>query len=58
MSLYGFPQAVDAKIFQAGAELGGDFAFELDGNDGVPSGLGESEHSFPFARRVLICWCL
>ncbi|TFK24118.1 aryl-alcohol oxidase [Coprinopsis marcescibilis] len=40
VSLTGVPQAADAKILQASAELGGEFAFDIDMNDGTPMGLG------------------
>ncbi|KAJ3526126.1 hypothetical protein NMY22_g10298 [Coprinellus aureogranulatus] len=42
VSLGGFPEAADAKVMQASAELSGDFAFEVDGNDGIPLGWMQS----------------
>jgi len=40
VSLPGYPQAIDEKVIQASKELGGDFKFNLDMNDGDELGLG------------------
>ncbi|KAH6904166.1 aryl alcohol oxidase [Coprinopsis sp. MPI-PUGE-AT-0042] len=39
-SLSGVPQAVSAKLLGASQELGGEFEFDLDTNDGVALGVG------------------
>ncbi|KAJ3535537.1 hypothetical protein NMY22_g6440 [Coprinellus aureogranulatus] len=51
ISLYGFPEAADPKILQASDELGGHFTFELDGNDGVPMGLGWRQSTIAGGER-------
>jgi hypothetical protein len=41
VSLSGYPMQTDNKILNATAELGGDFAYNLDINSGKPLGVGE-----------------
>lgn len=40
VSLYSVPQALDAKVLEAAAELGGEFAYNVDTNSGDPLGTG------------------
>ncbi|EAU85704.2 pyranose dehydrogenase [Coprinopsis cinerea okayama7 len=40
VSVVGAPQTVDAKVIQASKELGGDYAYVLDMNDGNQLGIG------------------
>ena len=42
MSLEGVPLNIDERIWEASEELGGDWAFDRDYNDGAPLGMGES----------------
>jgi choline dehydrogenase-like flavoprotein len=40
VSLYSVPQALDAKVLEAAAEIGGEFAYNQDTNSGDPLGTG------------------
>ncbi|THU91700.1 alcohol oxidase [Dendrothele bispora CBS 962.96] len=45
VSLPGYPQAIDKNVIRASRELGGDFAFNLDMNNGNELGLGGNRSS-------------
>ncbi|KAH6904174.1 aryl-alcohol oxidase [Coprinopsis sp. MPI-PUGE-AT-0042] len=52
VSLSGAPEAVDTKVMEASRELGGEFKFDLDMNDGKPMGLGWAQSTIANGTRV------
>ncbi|KAJ3525623.1 hypothetical protein NMY22_g10497 [Coprinellus aureogranulatus] len=51
VSVSGQPLASDAKLMQAAQELGAEFAFDSDPNDGKPLGIGWMQHSIANGTR-------